>query len=147
MKKKRRRKLKPISAEWRLFINGRFRSLIKMRPLAFAEMNRKQLPEVGGVYLITALKGNVEIPYYVGRSKNLSNRIYRNHLMGALSNARLKKYLISTGECRNVKSAKRFIKEKCFARWIEESGVRKRGAIEGYVTGLLFPKHGIYEEH
>ncbi len=46
-----------------------------------------------------------------------------------------------------MKSAKGFIRSACIARWIEEADIRKRGAIEGYVTGLLFPKYGIYEEH
>jgi len=33
------------------------------------------------------------------------------------------------------------------AKWIEQARHRERGAIEGYCTGLLFPKYGIYEEH
>jgi hypothetical protein len=44
-------------------------------------------------------------------------------------------------------SAKDFIRQNCIARWIKESDIRKRGAIEGYTTGPLFPKYGIYEEH
>ena len=39
-----------------------------------------------------------------------------------------------------------FIKEKCIARWFLENDTRKRGAVEGYVTGIVFPKYGIYEE-
>ena len=67
--------------------------------------------------------------------------------MGSLANARLKKYLISSGECKDISEAKDFIKKFCSVRWIEVEDIRERGALEGYFTGLLFPKHGIYEEH
>ena len=30
---------------------------------------------------------------------------------------------------------------------LKEPDMRRRGAIEGYVTGLLIPKYGISEEH
>jgi hypothetical protein len=97
--------------------------------------------------LITAIINGSERPYYIGRSKNLRQRLYNNHLMGPRSNARLKKYLVDFGECSDMKDAKDFIRQNCLARWIEEYDIRKRGAIEGYTTGLLFPKYGIYEEH
>jgi hypothetical protein len=67
--------------------------------------------------------------------------------MGPLSNARLKKYLIDSGECIDISTAKDFIRSACIARWIEEADMRRRGAIEGYVTGRLIPKYGISEEH
>lgn len=67
--------------------------------------------------------------------------------MGSVANARLKRYLIGSGECRGVADAKEFIKNYCYVRWIEENDSRRRGAIEGYAVGLLFPKYGIYQEH
>lgn len=135
------------TAAWRKFVDGAFHHLVAANPLAFSEMTPSRLPQAGGVYLITARIDGRELPYYVGRSKNLRRRLYTNHLMGPLTNARLKKYLINTGECPDVAEAKQFLRQMCLARWIEEADIRKRGAIEGYVTGLLFPKHGIYEEH
>src|SRR5512135_2117800 len=134
-------------ANWRAFVDKSFRRLTVQEPLTFAEMVPSKLPKVGGVYLITARLRGREIPYYVGRSKNLRRRLYTNHLMGPLANARLKKYLINSGECSGLAEAKKFLRKNCLVRWIEVADIRKRGAIEGYVTGLLFPKHGIYEEH
>ena len=110
-------------------------------------MTPSKLPQRAGVYVITARIEGVECPYYIGRTKNLRQRLYYNHLMGPLTNARLKKYLIEAKECSNREDAKQFIRTYCLARWIEEPDIRKRGAIEGYTTGLLFPKYGIYEEH
>lgn len=117
-----------------------------MSPVAFADLVPSKVPVVGGVCLKTARPDGPEA-YYVGRSKNLRRPIYTNHLMSPLGNARLKKYLINTSECADLSAAKRFIRDCCFVRWLEESDIRKRGTIEGYVTGLLFPKYGIYEEH
>lgn len=132
---------------WLKVLDAAFQCLLASKPLAFSQMTPSRVPTSPGVYLITALLNGGELPYYVGRSKNLQQRLYNNHLMGPISNARLKKYLIDSGECADINAAKEFIRSTCIARWIEESDMRRRGAIEGYVTGLLIPKYGIFEEH
>jgi len=132
---------------WLNFLETSYNKLISVVPFHFRDLTPSRIPEISGVYLITAIIDGSEQPYYIGRSKNLRQRLYNNHLMGPRSNARLKKYLVDFGECADMKDAKNFIKQNCLARWIEESDTRKRGAIEGYATGLLFPKYGIYEEH
>ena len=124
-----------------------YQRLLAATPLRFSEMTPTRLPKAPGVYAITAFLNGKELPYYVGRSKNLQQRLYNNHLMGPLTNARLKKYLIDAAECADIDVAKQFIRSTCIVRWIEEPDMRRRGAIEGYVTGLLIPKYGIYEEH
>ena len=115
--------------------------------ISFFDLKPSAVPERPGVYLITACVDGDEQAYYVGRTKNLRGRLYRQHLMGPLANARLKKYLIECGECIDKESAKQFIRDHCFVRWVEQEGYRERGALEGYVTAMLFPKYGIYEEH
>jgi hypothetical protein len=129
------------------FLSERFNALLCATPMAFADMKPSMIPQKAGVYVITANFSGSEHPYYVGRTKNLRQRLYNNHLMGPLSNARLKNCLISRGECEDILAAKEFLRRCCSARWIEQDGFRERGAIEGYATGLLFPKHGIDEEH
>jgi len=129
------------------FLSERFSALLRATPTAFADMTPSKIPQRAGVYVITANVSGSEHPYYVGRTKNLRQRLYNNHLMGPFSNARLKNCLVTTGECEDILAAKGFLRRCCSARWIEQDGFRERGAIEGYVTGLLFPKHGIYEEH
>lgn len=139
--------LRRISAAQLKFLEVRFNELVNATPLPFSALTPSKLPEEPGVYVITAQVAEEEHPYYVGRTKNLRQRLYTNHLMGALSNARLKKHLITSGECADSSAAKQFIRTNCSVRWVQQVGHRERGAIEGYVTGLLFPKHGIYEEH
>lgn len=121
--------------------------LLSADAVHFSSLTPSKVPKEPGVYIISAMLGEDEIPYYIGRTKNLSQRIYNHHLMGPLSNARLKKYLIESGEVSNSATAKVFIRNNCQVRWVIQEGHRERGAIEGYATGVLFPKHGIYEEH
>lgn len=129
------------------FLNKKFNALLAAEAMPFAVLTPSKVPESEGVYVISAMTKSTEIPYYVGRTKNLRQRLYTNHLMGSAAGARLKKHLVSAGECSDMAAAKAFLRQHCRVRWIEQSGHRERGAIEGYCTGLLFPKYGIYEEH
>jgi len=139
--------IKRKSTDWNRFLKASLKQLLSRPPVKFAEMTPSMLPQIAGVYLITKLEGGSEIPYYIGRTKNIRQRLYGDHLMGSLANAPLKKYLIDNQECSTIEEAKEFIQRRCMARWIEESDYRNRGAIEGYCTAVLFPAYGIEEEH
>ena len=135
------------SRAWGRFLSKSLQRLLNQLPLKFSQMKPRLLPETAGVYLLTKLEGNNEIPYYIGRTKNIRQRLYHNHLMGQLSNARLKKYLIDNQICSTLSDAKKFIRRYCAARWIEEKDYRRRGALESYFTAVLFPEYGIDKEH
>ena len=47
---------------------------------------------LAAVYAITDISTGEVL--YVGRTKNIRQRLYNNHLMGPKTNARLKKYLV-----------------------------------------------------
>lgn len=100
--------------KWLEFLSTALHRLESRDPLAFSAITPSRIPELAGVYLITAVFDGREIPYYIGRSTNLRQRIYNNHLMGPLANARLKKYLIDSGECPDIASAKDFIRTRCY---------------------------------
>jgi hypothetical protein len=133
--------------EWRNALTEALQQLVKHAPLRFSKMVPSLLPETAGVYLITKIEDDGEVPYYIGRTTNIRQRLYNNHLMGPLANARLKKYLIDNNICSTIKDAKEFIKNYCAARWLEERDYRVRGAIEGYCIAMLFPSYGIDKEH
>ena len=59
--------------------------------------------------------------------------------MGNKSTARLKNYLVQSGECTDMSEAKKLL-ENCYIQFILENDYRKRGTLEGYFTGALFPK-------
>jgi len=116
--------------------------LLAQPALRFENMKPSNLPEQAGVYLITVRNK----PYYVGRSKNLRQRLYNSHLMGPPDVSRFKKYLIDAGECADRKAAKQFLREHASVRWLEEPDMRRRGFLEYYATAMLEPKYGIAEE-
>lgn len=138
------------SREWRGFLNNSLDEILSMVKIPYSEITPSVIPERKGIYIISEMVNDIEVILYIGRSKNLRNRIYLNHLMGSTSNARLKNYMIkdSNHSCfENIELAKKYIKEKCYVRWFFEEDVRKRGALEAYFTAILFPKYGISEEH
>jgi predicted GIY-YIG superfamily endonuclease len=133
--------------QWQQYLESTLKTLLESTAVTFAEMTPLMLPKRAGVYLITVINNGEEEPYYIGRTTNIRRRLYTNHLMGPTSNSQFKKYLIESGECKDLEEAKQFLRQFGKARWIEESNMRKRGAIEGYLTGVLFPKYGICQEH
>ena len=138
------------SKDWSDFLNSSLKELLKMKPMQFSIITPSILPNIAGVYLITEAVENTENALYVGRTKNLRQRLYTNHLMGSTSNARLKKYIVhdENHSCfGDVKKAKEYIREFCQVRWVFQDDTRIRGAIEGYFTAKFFPKYGIAEEH
>lgn len=139
-----------FSKEWIYFLEESTKKLYSSKPIAFSSITPSQIPEEAGVYIISEIIESVETALYIGRSKNLRNRIYRNHLMGNPINARLKKYMIQVEKHHAFEDkvlAKQYIRANCYARWILEADLKKRGALEGYFTARFFPKYGISEEH
>lgn len=128
------------------YLDKKYNELVLSKEYYFNDKNfRSNIVENAGIYIIY-LSINHE-PLYVGRTKKLKQRIYTNHLMGPLINARLKKYLIEGKEVKNIDEAKKYIKDNCYVKYILVDNYRQRGMLEGYFTGVLKPKYGIDEEH
>ena len=99
------------------------------------------------VYTITNKNTNEVL--YVGRTTKLRRRLYTNHLMGNLSTARLKKYLIGDENIMEVddeETAKTYLQNNCYFQYIEEPDARKRGQLEGLFSFLLNVRY-IEKEH
>jgi hypothetical protein len=99
------------------------------------------------VYAITD-QTNGEV-LYVGRTKNLRRRLYTNHLMGPLTNARLKKYLIDDPTMPQIEdkdTAKEYIKKNCYFQYIPVQKMVERGQIEGLLSFMLNVRY-MHEEH
>src|ERR1035438_7094330 len=112
--------MRKMPDEWYVYLTQNYLDLINGNALEYSKLKPSEIPENSGVYLISYGNDENEVPYYIGRTKNLRQRLYNNHLMGPLTNARLKKYLINSGECINAIEAKKFIKTNCKIRWILE---------------------------
>ncbi len=122
-------------------------SIISSRVYEFSSFVPSELPEDAGVYMIW-LKDTKEV-LYVGRTKNIRQRMYTNHLMGNKSSARLKKYLVDDEGLPDIVSyaeAKQYIKDHCCFQYILVKGNNERGHIEGLLSFLTEVRY-IQEEH
>ncbi len=122
--------------------------IVNSKTLFFAGLKPSDLPDgQAGVYAI--YDKNTGETLYVGRTKNLRQRLYNNHLMGPKSNARLKKYLVeddSVSDITTMEKAKQYLRDNCCFQFIEEPDVKRRGQIEGLLSFLLDVRY-IHEEH
>ena len=122
--------------------------LLNSKQYSFADLKPRDL--LDGLAVIYAIfdKDTGET-LYVGRTKNLRQRLYTNHLMGPKSNARLKKYLTedpNVPEIQTMEQAKKYLRERCCFQYIPEPDMRSRGQIEGLLSFLLDVRY-IHEEH
>ncbi len=122
--------------------------LLNSKQYSFADLKPSDL--LDGLAVIYAIfdKDTGET-LYVGRTKNLRQRLYTNHLMGPKSNARLKKYLTedpNVPEIQTIEQAKKYLRERCCFQYIPEPDMRSRGQIEGLLSFLLDVRY-IHEEH
>lgn len=114
---------------------------------AFSALRPSDLPVEPGVYAIFLT--DTDEALYVGRTKNLRQRLYKNHLHGSINNARLKKYLAedaNVSEVPDFDSAKQYLKENCYCQFIVEPDMLARGRLEGLLS-YLFKVRYMYEEH
>ena len=113
----------------------------------FSALRPSDIPAEPGVYAIFLT--DTDEALYVGRTKNLRQRLYKNHLMGSINSARLKKYLAedeNVPEVPNFDSAKQFLKSNCDCQFIVEPDMLDRGRLEGLLS-YLFEVRYMYEEH
>ena len=122
--------------------------LLGSKSYAFADIKPSDL-KYGLAVIYAIFDKDTGETLYVGRTKNLQQRLYTNHLMGPKSNARLKKYLMEdpdVTEIQTMEQAKLFLREHCCFRYIAEPDMRRRGQIEGLLSYLLDVRY-IHEEH
>jgi len=122
--------------------------LLGSKVYAFADLKPSDL-KYGLAVIYAIFDKDTGETLYVGRTKNLQQRLYTNHLMGSKSNARLKKYLTedsNVSEIQTMEQAKQFLREHCCFRYIPEPDMRRRGQIEG-LLGYLLDVRYIHEEH
>lgn len=105
------------------------------------------IDKLEAVYAITDVSTGEVL--YVGRTKNIRQRLYNNHLMGPKTNARLKKYLVEDPlqpQISDMEQAKEYLRTNCYAQFIPEPDMVKRGQIEGLLSFMLNVRY-IHEEH
>ena len=120
---------------------------LSMEKISFSEVRPSDLPQAPGVYAIS--RKDTEETLYVGRTKNIRQRLYKNHLHGQFANARLKKYLVDDPEepeIQDIEAAKKYLLDNCYFQFVVEPDTMKRGRLEGLLS-YLFNVRYMYEEH
>lgn len=120
---------------------------LNSKQYSFSNLVPSDLKEIAAVYAIFDKEDGSCL--YVGRTKNLRQRLYNNHLMGPKSNARLKKYLTEDTlrpDIPTMEEAKQFLKDRCYFQYLPVSIMRERGQIEGLLSFLMNVQY-IHEEH
>ena len=116
--------------------------LLESPPMRFQEMTPKRIDgwETPGIY---AIFRDQEV-LYVGKTVNLTQRLYTDHLMGNKSTARLKKYLVEDKSLPGVitySDAKLWMKSHCCCRWLTIRDARARELAELGLSYLLNAKY------
>ncbi len=123
-------------------------SILNAPKYYFSELKPSVLPDkLAAIYAITDISTGEVL--YVGRTKNIRQRLYYNHLMGPKTNARLKKYLVEDElqpKISDMLQAKEYLKQNCYVQFIAEPDTIKRGQIEGLISYMLNVRY-IHEEH
>ena len=113
----------------------------------FSDLKPSDLPAKPGVYAI--FRKDTGETLYVGRTKNIRQRLYNNHLHGPFTNARLKKYLVEDPNepaIPDIATAKQYLLENCYFQYTVEADTMARGRLEGLLS-YLFNVRYMYEEH
>ena len=122
--------------------------MLNGRMFSFAELKPSDL-EDGLAVVYAIFRRDTGEALYVGRTKNLRQRLYANHLMGPESNARLKKYLVqdeTLPHIRTLEDAKQFLRDYCCFQYIAVPDTITRGQVEGLLSFLLDVRY-MHEEH
>ncbi len=114
--------------------------LVEAPVIAFINLKPSDLPTQPGVYRIFETVDESQATIYIGRSENLSNRIYRNHLMGNTEASTLKKKLVKSGKFTDAKAVKPFLRQECSLQYVVLLDQKERIMFEHFSVALLEPR-------
>jgi hypothetical protein len=115
--------------------------LVKSKPMSYATLERKHVPLVGGVYMISTHAGEV---LRAGRTGSLQRRVYTNHLKGD-QNGNLPAQLVGDGVCGDLGAAQEWIRQNCVVQFLTEEQLQGIGMEIGWseyiLLGILRPRY------
>ena len=134
------------SNKWKSHIqkyNGLLIQLLESNPISFNTESLKEiLPKQMGVYCISERKNDTFERIYVGRSKNLQKRIYRNHLIGSRRNSTLRRKIDKFEKHSDEDSISNYLREQCVTQFIvfDDKDKLERNFFEHFAIAALRPK-------
>ncbi len=113
--------------------------LCKSQIFSFGEITPSSLPSGAGVYRIFT-DSAPDQTLYVGKSTDLSNRLYRNHLMGNSQSSAFRRKLIRERGFDETE-AKDYLRSGCFLQTLLILNGRERSLFEHFAISVLQPKY------
>ncbi|MCF7810559.1 hypothetical protein K9N50_06190 [bacterium] len=132
--------------DWQKKLFNALVELCNKYSVKFCDLMPGDLPPKSGVYLITKITDEYEIPYWVEWTDNIKVRISSGLLMGGFAEKSLKRELIEKKICIDVDDAKKFLREKCSVRWLRVKDTRFQNALTYYARAILLPRCGLLEK-
>ena len=116
-------------------------TLLAAPPIPFDESLHSALPTQGGVYRIFEKGADWQRSVYVGKTGDLQNRVYGNHLMGNRRASTLKRKLIRYGKCADENDVKEYLKDKCLLQFLVVADDAERTSFEHFAVAILRPRY------
>lgn len=117
------------------------KKLLAETPLPFDGNLRGALPTQGGVYRVFEKGSDWQGSVYVGKTGNLQERIYSNHLMGNRRASTLKRKLIKYGDCADEADVKSYLKSGCLMQFLVVVDETERTFFEHFAIAVLRPRY------
>jgi excinuclease UvrABC nuclease subunit len=77
---------------------------------------------------------------YIGKAKNIRQRVYSNLMKGQLRSHTFKRKLIRAGFADDNLTTKTYLASYCYVQFILEPDPRERTLLEHYLIAALLPK-------
>ena len=113
--------------------------LLKAKLTSCGDLTPAKLPQCGGIYIFVS--GETSKVLRAGRTENLRQRIYQNHLMGKQA-GNLRSQLVKSGKVNDLDEAKEWIRQNCSVAYLEDNfmeGLDMRWA-EHFMLAVLRPR-------
>lgn len=116
-------------------------NLLNSKRIPFsADDLHKALYKSGGLYRITH-NSDPKKTLYIGKAKDIKQRLYNNLLMGQVRSHTLKRKLIKAKKCTAQPSAKKYLQNNCSLQYILMENPRERTFNEHYFISILRPEY------
>ncbi len=100
---------------------------------------RTMLQKSGGIYRVFNNGADWEHSIYIGKTKNLKQRIYGDHLTGDRIASTLRNKLIEKGNCVDEGAVTKYLIDNCSLQFMVIEDATERSFLEHFAIAVLRP--------
>ena len=116
------------------------RKLLGAKRVSLGDGLHGNVKPIGGLYRVMK-KWMPKKTLYIGKAKNLRQRLYSNLMKGQTRSHTLKGKLIRARVCLSEDEARRFLSSNCYVQFIEIDDARERSFVEHYLIAAEQPRY------